>query len=119
MNKLVDIENNFITREISNVLKTYNSNKIKIRLLDGSYHTQSIGSEVLILTVYCNMSELGKALIDEAYIIDKPLKIYWYDKFYIGLIEDEPKWEVFVKGNNNKRMYFAEFNIVVDEEGSA
>lgn len=118
MNELVDINNNLITREISNVLPDYEVNKVKNKLLDGTYHVQSIGTPLRIVNVDCNVAEVGKSMITEAYNVDKPIRLNWYGKYYIGLIHESPKWTIYVKGNNNKRNYAAQFTIVVSEEGS-
>ena len=117
MNKLVDNDNNFITREISNVLISFDTNKIQNRLLDGTYHVQTIGDPIKVITINCNMSEDGKSRIDEAYNIDKPIRIDWYGKYYIGLINDYPNMSVYVKGSDIKRRYAVEIKLVVETEG--
>lgn len=114
---LFDIEDNLISREISNVLPDLDIIKVKNRLIDGTYHSQTIGQPIKILNITCNMSESGKIVMDNAYISDKPLKLKWYGKYYIGLIFDKPSWTIHVKGNDFKRLYEAQFNIAVSEEG--
>lgn len=118
MIKLKDINNNIITREISNVLPDIDIIKIKNRLIDGTYHLQTIGNPQKMLNIACNVSENGKSLIDNAYIIDKPLILEWYGKYYIGLIFSKPQWNIYVKGNNNKRIYGVELIIAVSGEGA-
>lgn len=118
MNKLMDIENNLITREISNVLPDLDIIKVKNRLIDGTFHSQTIGNPLKIVDITCNLNEAGRNIVSNAYIIDMPLKLEWYGKYYVGLIHDNPKWTIYVKGNNTKRVYAAQFRLAVSEEGS-
>ena len=119
MNKLLDIDNNFITNLITLAYPTYDGTKIRNRLLDGSYHIQSVGEQTKIMNIACDVTEQGKCTLDEAYNIDKPIRLEWYGKFYIGLIEEYPELDVLVKGDNNKRRYTAQFRIMVSKEGTA
>lgn len=118
MNRLLDAENNLITREISNVLPDIDILKVKNRLIDGTFHSQTIGNPMKIMDITCNLNENSRNILSNAYIVDMPLKLEWYGKYYIGLIQDNPKWNIYVKGNDTKRVYSAQFVLVVSEEGS-
>lgn len=115
---LFDIEDNLISREISNVLPDVDIIKVKNRLIDGTFHSQTIGNPLKILDITCNLNENGRNILSNAYIIDKPVKLKWYGKYYIGLIYENPKWTIYVKGNDKKRVYEAQFRLAVSEEGS-
>ncbi|MDY0235059.1 MAG: hypothetical protein RBR71_03485 [Gudongella sp.] len=117
MNKLVDIDNNLITREISNVLVSFDTLKIKNRLLDGTYHIQTVGEPIKVIIISCNMQEEGKLRIDDAYNIDKPIKLNWYGKYYIGLISDPPSMSIFLKGSDAKRRHAGDIKIMISSEG--
>lgn len=118
MNKLLDVNNELITNLIAEAYPTYDGIKIRNKLLDGSYHIQSIGDPLKKMNIKCNVKEQGKIMIDESYNMDKPIRLEWYDKFYIGLIEEYPEWEIIVKGRDNKRIYIATLIIAVTEEGT-
>lgn len=115
---LFDIDRNLLTREISNVLPDLDVIKVKNRLIDGTYHSQTIGNPIKMLDITCYLKEDAKNIVANAYIIDKPLRLEWYGTYYIGLIFENPKWAIHVKGNNVKRLYEAQFRLAVSEEGS-
>ena len=115
---LYDIQNNLITNKISNVLPDVDVIKVKNRLLDGTYHTQTIGEPLKIFDITCNLNENGRNILINAYITDMPIKLNWYGKYYVGLIFENPQWTIYVKGNDTKRIYGAQFRLAVSEEGS-
>ena len=119
MNELLTTTNDLITREISESLISFRSNKITNTLLDGTYHVQSIGTPLKVIDITCVVNENGKSIIDAAHNEDRPIKLNWYGKYYIGIMDaTTPKWSYFVKGPQNKRMYSASFTLIVDQEGS-
>ena len=114
---LYDIQNNLITNKISNVLPDTDIVKVKNRLIDGTFHSQTIGNPLTILDITCNLNEAGRNMLCNAFIVDMPLRLEWYNKYYIGLIHENPKWTIYVKGNDTKRVYEAQFRLAVSEEG--
>ena len=118
MSRLLDVENNLITREISNVLPDLDIIKVRNRLIDGTYHSQTIGNPLKLVDITCNLNENGRNILSNAYIVDMPLRLEWYGRYYVGLIHENPKWTIYVKGNNTKRVYEAQFMLAVSGEGS-
>ena len=106
-----------ITRLVSEVLPSVDAIKIQNRLLDGSYHIQSIGGDILKIDIVCHVTESGKSVLDQCYSTDEPLKLVFYNSYYIGLIIDELKWEKSFKGDPIRRRYTARFTLIVSEEG--
>jgi len=117
MNKLMTINNDLITLEISNVLISPEAEKKRNRLFDGTYHIQSIGSAINEVSISCNINENAKAYLDYAYRIDAPIKLNWYGKYYVGLLKAYPSIKIVVKGSNTKRLYNADIIIVIGQEG--
>ena len=118
MNKLLDSDSNSITEFVSEMLKHPDAVKVRNRLLDGSYHVQSIGNSVDVVDITCVMSEVGKTKLDDAYNQDSPVTIEWYGEYYTGPLEAEPLYEYFMKGFVDRRLYSVSFSFVVSSEGS-
>lgn len=106
-----------ITNLVSDVLPTVDTNKISNRLLDGSYHIQSIGSDIMQINIVCHLTEAGKSILDRCYATDEPVKLVFYNTYYVGLIMDAPKWVKAFRGDLLRRRYTASFSMVVSEEG--
>lgn len=110
---LCDANNNLITDIVSNATLVPDIIKIKNRLLDGTYHIQTIGNRIDTIQVECYVDIINKAKIDDMYTIDEPVKLLVDGKYYIGLMEDKPEQERF-----SKYFYVTNFNLVVSGEGS-
>lgn len=113
---LYDIEDNLISDLINTAILEPEIIKIKNKLLDGTYHIQSIGSALTIIGITCYVKKTNKEKIDDLYINDEPVKLTKEGKYYIGLISDKPVWSVFTKGTYG--LYETKFKIAVSEEGS-
>ena len=85
--------------------------------MDGTYHIQSIGTASKNINITCHTSEAAKAVIDEAYIENSPVKLTRDGNYYTGLIVDAPAWQRFSKGSAETRLYTAKFIINVQSEG--
>lgn len=116
--KLEDVNGNLITNLISNAIIDIDAIVIENQLLDGSYHTQTIGDPIKIVDISSDISESGRGVILNAYATGARLRLEWYGKYYVGLIKGKPKWSIFIKGNNDKRRYSVQLQIAVSEEGS-
>lgn len=112
---LYDITNNLITDLVNSAILNPEIIKIKNRLLDGSYHVQSLGSRSNVIDIICYVDKFGKEKIDNLYIVDEPIKLVKDNKYYIGLISEKSEWGIFSKGKNG--LYETNFKIAVSEEG--
>lgn len=110
---LYDTDDNLITDLVNTAVLNPQIIKVENMLLDGTYHTQSIGERLDIINVICYVDAAGKELIDNMYIQDIPIKLVKLDKYYIGLIKDLEDWKVFVKG----QLYGVGFRLTVESEG--
>ena len=110
---IYDTNDKLITNLVNTAILTPSIVKVKHRLLDGTYHRQNIGQHINNIDVICYVDEAGKTKLDNMYVIDEPIKLIRYNKFYIGLM-DEISWEVFTKGG----LYQGQFQLIVSGEGS-
>lgn len=117
INVLYDINNNILSDIISEALITPDIIKIKNRLLDGTYHIQSIGNAVKNINIICYITETNKKIIEDIYIQNSPLKFTRDGMFYIGIIIESPDIQAFFKGTHDIRLYTAKFILNVQTEG--
>lgn len=109
---IYDEEDNLITDLVNTAILTPDIIKVKNRLLDGTYHVQSIGDNINNIDIICYVDKVGKSKLDNHYIIDKPIKLVKEDKYYIGLIS-EINWDTF-----SKDLYEGQFILISKMEGS-
>lgn len=113
---LYDKNNSLISNLIHSAILNPDIIKVRNKLLDGTYHIQSVGKRVNEINIICYVDKIGKEKMDNLYVTDEPIKLVKEGKFYIGLIFEKSKWEVFSKGT--KGLYQTSFKMVVHEEGS-
>ena len=109
---LCDLEGNVITNIVNDAILNPDIIKIKNRLLDGTYHIQTIGNRIDTIKVDCYVDKINKDKIDSMYVIDEPIKLLQENKYYIGLIDDKPDWETV-----SKQLYLASFKLVISQSG--
>lgn len=115
MLKLKDSSDIIITEEITDYLISEDPLIIKNRLLDGTYHVQTIGSSVKKNNLTIKVNEAGKLKIDEAFAECKPLKFETNDKYYIGTIDSKPSYS-YLKRENSPQ-YSIDFSMNITTEG--
>ena len=83
------------------------------RLLDGSWHIQTIGvaAEVIEIVVYCSWAVLQK--IQFYANIKDTLTVEYLDFVKSGVIRGRPEYELFSKGGTADRLYVVDFELVV------
>jgi len=109
---LYDINNNLIAKVVSDAILSPDIIQRKNRLLDGTYHTQTIGKRIDTAKIECYVDKINKTRIDDMYIIGEPIKLLKEDKYYIGLIENKPEW-----GTISKHLYITKFEIIISQSG--
>lgn len=118
MTRLMTIDNNLISEKITDILISPEIIKVRNQLIDGSYHVQSIGDPHKVINISCDITEQQKTTLENAYIIDKPLRVERDDKYYIGLLQDKPTINnISISLSINSRIYSTQLIIVVNEEG--
>lgn len=109
---LYDKNNSLISNLIHSAILNPDIIKIENRLLDGTYHTQSIGERMDVFFITMYVDEAGKAKFDNLYATQEPVKLIKRNKYYIGNIKEKEEWEMF-----SKDLYTTSFHLVVGQEG--
>lgn len=96
------------------------SNSIKNKLLDGTYHIQTIGTPLKYFTFEILSSEDQVNYINLGESIGEDFKLIIDDKYYIGKLENEPDWNRLGKRYKNitDRSFTTSMIFIVSEEGS-
>jgi len=111
--KLYDIEDVLISDLVNSAILNLEVTHIKNKLLDGTYHVQTIGDSIDVIDVTVYVNQLNKTKIDYLYKTATPVKLVKEDKWYKGIISDLGSWEVFVK----RQLYEGSFKLYVSESG--
>lgn len=113
------VDGNIITEKITDYLSYKEIEKIRNKLIDGTYHIQTIGDSPLkIAQLTCILNPTGKALFEDAYVIDEPMRFEYEGNYYQGLLLDKPKWKgISINLQDNSKLYEVSFDFVVSEEG--
>ena len=109
---LYDTNNNLITDLVRSAILNPDIIKVKNRLLDGTFHVQTIGDRLDTIKVACYTDEANKARLDDMYITNEPIKLVKENKFYVGLMDNKAEWTEFTRG-----LYETSFDLVVRSEG--
>lgn len=103
-----------ITRTIKAIIPGYDTIKVINRLLDGSFHVQVIGQGARIVNLATvSADDTAKDTIDSAESLATPVKVVKDSKYYIGIIQDAPKWTQRARG-----VYQTNLTLLVSEEGA-
>ncbi len=105
-------DDTLITERLLTAIPAYESIKIENRLLDGSYHIQTIGIGGRILNCSLITEVEGKDLIDIYESTGAPVKAISGGKYYIGTIRNTPVWNYIGVGR-----YRTNLTLLVSEEG--
>jgi vacuolar-type H+-ATPase subunit E/Vma4 len=119
MIRLYDSSDNVINSIVNKALSRLDSIKITNRLLDGTYHVQTIGNAVKMMDITCYVNEDSKDIIDNIEVTGALIKVVKDDKYYKGIIMEPPKSEQIAGSRLDKRRYQYSFTIAVNEEGIA
>jgi len=111
--KIFDLEDNLITDLVNTAILNPDVIHIKNRLLDGTYHIQTIGEAITVIDCIIYADAVNKAKIDYLYTRGEPVKLDKLDKWYKGIITELGGWKVFVVGE----LYEVSFKIFVSDSG--
>lgn len=118
MNTIKDSNGNIVVSHYISAISRKNAIKIEHRLLDGSYHYQTIGAPGTIVDLQFVVNEDGKEVIDMHEATCAPIQVETADNIYIGIIREVPKWELMIRGNKEKRIYRCTCSITLTVEGA-
>lgn len=121
MIKLENLQNAKLSSGIRNLSPIqYDVHQVKNKLLDGSYHIQTIGEPLKYITFEILSNHNQVDLINQAEYKGEELRLIIDDKFYIGKISEKLEWErVTVRYKNATQIHYTSsviFNI--SEEGT-
>lgn len=111
---LYDINNNLITSLITSIVSNLDVNHITNRLLDGTYHIQTVGDAIKVISVTCHVYKEKKNILDGLFVRCEPIKLLQNGKYHTGLIGDDLKWRI--SANSTPPLYETTFNIYVKNE---
>lgn len=114
MSGLYTPDGSLLTNRVASVIPGYDSIKITNRLLDGSFHIQTIGVGARICKASFFASESAKDTIDIYESTGTPVKVTGSGKYYTGIIKNAPEWERLAPG-----LYKTSITLLVSEEGTA
>ena len=114
MATLYDYNNSVITERVTSVIPGYDTLKSVNRLLDGSWHVQTVGTGArqVIVRLICSLA--AKNIIDAAESTGAPVKVTADGKHYKGPIREAPNWN-----KQSVNIYETEIVILANEEGDA
>ena len=120
MIKLYDLDDYSLSLGIRSLSSlTYDANQLENRLLDGSFHVQTIGeaAQYFEFEILANQNQVDK--INLAHSISENLKLIIDSKEYTGIIS-KPKWNPVTKRYKNEsyRYFVSSIRFDVIEEGT-
>jgi len=112
---IYDKNDNVLTPAVASALSRPDVIEIKNRLLDGSYHVQSIGTAGTLLDVTAHFTMAEKLAFDIIKRNMSSIRVTFDGRYYTGVIDGELSWERLI--NTWDPMFTASFALMVDEEG--
>ena len=110
---LYKIDNTLISNILASVIPDYEIIEVENRLLDGSFHIQTIGQPARIVNVNTiSVNTVNKKIIDTCKSTKISLKVVIDDEYYIGIIRGNPTWTRVKSG-----IYQISIVLIVSEEG--
>lgn len=120
MIQLEDISGAKLSRGIRNLSPIkFDGIKIKNRLLDGTYHIQTIGDSMKYIEfeILSNSSQVD--IINKTEDIGGKLKLIIDNKYYIGYLNEELDWQRITMRykNKNDTFYTSKVRLNIESEG--
>lgn len=118
---LTNLEGEKLSRGIRNLSPIrYESIQIKNKLLDGSYHIQTIGDPLKYITfeILSNHEQVNK--INTAEYKGEELKLVVDDRYYIGMLNNELDWNrITIRHKDSENTHYtSSVRLNVTEEGT-
>ena len=121
MIKLCDLSDKQLSKGIKSLSPLrLRSNSVKNKLLDGTYHIQTIGTPLKYFTFEILSNEDQVNHINSGEANGEDFKLIIDDKYYIGKLENEPDWNRLGKRYKDviDRSFTTSMIFIVSEEGS-
>ncbi len=120
MIRLENSQNKVLSRGIKDISPIqYESIQVKNKLLDGTYHIQTIGEPLKYIEFEILSNHDQVDLINMAEHQGEPLRLTLDNKHYEGLLEEKPDWQrITMRYKESKyRYYTAKIKLNINEEG--
>lgn len=107
MNGLYTLENEMLSRLIkrAGVIK-FDSNLIKNKLLDGTFHVQVIGDPIKSIDLEIYSNGINSERINEMQSSGAIFKLHLDGEEYQGFIDTQINWDPIITKRNNEEMWF-------------
>ena len=112
MDRIEDLNSVEICDVVMDLFPAYDTLTIKNRLLDGSYHIQTVGQKVQTVDFTCVCNHAGMLRLNSAEADVEPIKVYYDDDVYIGVIDQLGAWNEAVLGEKEDRYYSTRLRLV-------
>lgn len=98
----------------------YDTIQVKNKLLDGSYHIQTIGEPLKYITFEILSNHNQVDLLNQAEYKGEELRLIIDDKFYVGMLDSKAEWTRLIlrRGDPINTLYTATLQLNISEEGS-
>lgn len=98
----------------------YDTIQVKNKLLDGSYHIQTIGEPLKYITFEILSNHNQVDLLNQAEYKGEELRLIIDDKFYVGMLDSKAEWTRLIlrRGDPINTLYTAKLQLNISEEGS-
>lgn len=121
MIKLENLQNAKLSSGIRNLSPIqYETNQVKNKLLDGSFHIQTIGEPLKYITFEILSNHNQVDLLNQTEYKGEDLRLIIDNKFYKGMIDEVLEWERMTKRykNDTNVYYMTNIRLNISEEGS-
>lgn len=120
MIKLENLQKKALSKGIKDISPIQHETiQVKNKLLDGTYHIQTIGEPLKYIEfdILANHDQVD--LINKAEYQGEPLKLILDNKYYVGLLEEKLDWQrITMRYKESKNRYYtAKIRLNINEEG--
>lgn len=109
---LFDSNNVLITDRINEAILNPEIMKVTNKLLDGTYHIQTIGQRIDIISIKCYVTRDKKEMLDNAYVINELIRLDQMGRYYNGFITNMSQWVMLTRN-----VFEINIELVVRSEG--
>ena len=118
MDRVEDLFENVLSVAIYDLFPSLKGHQIKNRLLDGSLHIQTIGKPSKYVSFRCVTDDNSMNTINQMEFCGQEVRVFYDNKYYIGLIDRLSNWQEEIFGEVDTRLYTANISVIVKEEGT-
>lgn len=118
MDRVEDLAENILSIAIYDLIPSLSGHKIKNKLLDGTMHIQTVGDPLSLVSFTIVADGYNMKLINQMDFIGQDIKVFYDNKFYVGLIDSLSNWQEQMFGEVDTRLYSATITIVVSGDGT-